>query len=104
MGAVAAKNADYLVVTSDNPRSEEPDAIIKDILVGLDGANTPYTVVTGRREAIKYAITSAQKDDVIVLAGKGHEDYQVLASGRIHFDEHEIVAEIFEELRQTEAK
>jgi UDP-N-acetylmuramoyl-L-alanyl-D-glutamate--2,6-diaminopimelate ligase len=102
MGSIAAKNADYLVVTSDNPRSEDPEAIIKDILVGLEGTDTPYTVVTGRSEAIKYAIKNARKDDVIVLAGKGHEDYQVLASGRIHFDEHEIVAEIFEELRQTD--
>lgn len=102
MGAIAAKNADYIIVTSDNPRSEDPDQIIKDILVGLEGTDTPYTVVADRREAINYAIKQAQKDDVIVLAGKGHEDYQILSTGRIHFDEHEILAEIFEKMRQEE--
>jgi UDP-N-acetylmuramoyl-L-alanyl-D-glutamate--2,6-diaminopimelate ligase len=98
MGKIAAENADFLVVTSDNPRSEDADAIIKDILAGIDGEDTPYVVVTNRREAIKYAITHAKKDDVIVLAGKGHEDYQILPTGRIHFDEREIVAEILKEL------
>jgi UDP-N-acetylmuramoyl-L-alanyl-D-glutamate--2,6-diaminopimelate ligase len=102
MGAIAAQNADFLVVTSDNPRSEEPEAIINDILEGLKGFETPYIVKTNRREAIKYAIFNAKKDDVIVLAGKGHEDYQILSTGRIHFDEHEVVAEILEELRQAE--
>lgn len=104
MGAIAAKNADFLVVTSDNPRSEDPDAIIKDILVGLDGLKTPYKVISNRREAISYALKNAKKDDVIVLAGKGHEDYQVLATGRIHFDEHEIVAEILKEIKSSMQK
>lgn len=99
MGAIAQKYADYLIVTSDNPRSEKPEAIIQDILVGLEGSKTPYTVVTNRHEAIEYALTNAKKDDVVVLAGKGHEDYQILAEGRIHFDEHEIVAEILENMR-----
>lgn len=99
MGRIAADNADYLIVTSDNPRSEDPEAILKDILVGLEGTTTPHTVVVNRREAIKYAIDNAQKDDVIVLAGKGHEDYQILSTGKIHFDEHEIVAEILNETK-----
>jgi UDP-N-acetylmuramoyl-L-alanyl-D-glutamate--2,6-diaminopimelate ligase len=98
MGKIAAANADFLVITSDNPRSEDADAIIKDILAGLDGMKTPYVVVTNRREAIKYAITHARRGDVIVLAGKGHEDYQILPTGRIHFDEHEIVAEMLKDL------
>lgn len=99
MGAVAAKYADFLVVTSDNPRSEDPDAIIKDILFGLDGTEKPYKVITNRREAISFALKNAQKDDVIVLAGKGHEDYQILSTRRIHFDEHEITAEILKEIK-----
>ena len=94
MGRAAAQNADFLVVTSDNPRSEDPDAIIKDILAGLEGTSTPYTVVSNRREAIRYALTNAKKDDVVVLAGKGHEDYQILPTGTIHFDEREVIAEI----------
>lgn len=98
MGKIAAENADFVVVTSDNPRSEDPEAIIKDILAGMEGTKTPYAVVPNRREAIEYAITHAKKNDVIVLAGKGHEDYQILSTGRIHFDEREVVAEILKKL------
>lgn len=94
MAAAAAKYADRLVVTSDNPRNEEPEAIIKDILAGLSDSSVPYDVVTDRREAIYYALKIAEKGDIIVLAGKGHEDYQILAGmEHIHFDEREIVAE-----------
>lgn len=98
MGKAAADNADFLIITSDNPRTEDPDAIIEDILAGLSGSNTPYVKITNRREAIKYAIMNAEKDDCIVLAGKGHEDYQILPTGRIHFDEREVIAEILNEL------
>lgn len=94
MAAAAAKYADRLVVTSDNPRDEQPEAIISDILTGLEGAEIPYDVVTDRREAIYHALKIAQKGDIIVLAGKGHEDYQILAGGEhIHFDEREVVAD-----------
>ena len=93
MGAAAAALSDYLVVTSDNPRSEEPQAIIDDILVGLEGSKTPYTVVVNRVEAIHWAIRHAKPGDTILLAGKGHETYQVLHDGIIHLDEREIVAE-----------
>ncbi len=93
MAQAAAKYADKLIVTSDNPRSEDPEAIIRDILVGLEGSSVPYDVVTDRREAIFHALNIAEKGDIIVLAGKGHEDYQVLADKSIHFDEREIVAE-----------
>lgn len=96
MGRIAAQNADFLIVTSDNPRSEDADAIINDILVGLKGTSTPYVKITNRREAIKYAITHAEKDDVVVLAGKGHEDYQILPTGRIHFDEREVIRDILD--------
>jgi len=94
MAAAAAKYADHLIVTSDNPRNEDPEAIIKDILVGLENCEIPYDVVTDRREAIYHGLQIAEKGDIIVLAGKGHEDYQILAGmEHIHFDEREVVAE-----------
>ncbi len=94
MGKIAAELSDFCVVTSDNPRSENPSEIIKDILVGMEGITTPYKVVENRKEAIAYAIKNAQTDDIILLAGKGHETYQILPTGTIHFDEREAVAEI----------
>ena len=92
MAAAAAKYADFLMITSDNPRDEEPQAIIADILTGLEGSDVPYEVVVDRKEAILRSMQLAQPEDVIVLAGKGHEDYQVLAGGvHIHMDEREII-------------
>lgn len=93
MGAVAAKLSDFVIVTSDNPRSEEPKKIIDDILEGMKNVRTPYVVIEDRTDAIKFAIQKAQKDDVIVLAGKGHEDYQILKTGKIHLDEREVIKE-----------
>ena len=94
MAKAAAKYADKLIVTSDNPRNEEPEAIIKDILAGLEGTDVNYDVVVDRKEAIFHALKIAEKGDIIVLAGKGHEDYQILAGmEHIHFDEREVVAE-----------
>ncbi len=94
MAKAAEKYADILVITSDNPRNEDPDAIIDEIMSGFSFTK-PYIRVTDRKEAIKKAIAFAKKDDIIVLAGKGHEDYQILAGGKhIHFDEREIVSEI----------
>ena len=93
MGAVAADLSDYLVVTSDNPRSEDPAAIIEDIVAGLKDKTTPYTVVENRVEAIHWAIAHAQPGDTVLLAGKGHETYQILADETIHLDEREVVAE-----------
>ena len=98
MGRIAAELSDFCVVTSDNPRSENPSEIIKDILVGMQGIDTPYEVVELRYDAIEYAIRNAQKDDIILLAGKGHETYQILPTGTIHFDEREVVSEILSKL------
>lgn len=98
MGNIAVHCADYVIVTSDNPRTENPGDIINDILVGMAGTRTPYKVIENRIEAIKYAISIAKKDDIIVLAGKGHETYQILSSGTIHLDEREVVAEALKEL------
>lgn len=100
MGKIGVDNADFCVITSDNPRSEDPDAIIADILTGVEGTETPYVVVANRAEAIRYAIEHAEKDDVIVLAGKGHETYQILREGTIHFDEREVVAEVLRTLHE----
>ncbi len=99
MAQAAAKFADRLIVTSDNPRDEDPEAIIRDILTGLEGTDVPYEVVTDRREAIAHALKTAKAGDVIVLAGKGHEDYQIFAGGvHTHFDEREVVAQALQEL------
>lgn len=98
MGSIAARYADYVIVTSDNPRSENPTDIINDILVGLDGTPTPFKVIENRIEAIKYSISIAKEGDIIVLAGKGHETYQILSTGTIHLDEREIVAEALKEI------
>lgn len=94
MAQAAAKYADKLIITSDNPRDEDPEAIIADILEGLADNTIPRDVVTDRRDAIFHAVRTAEKGDVIVLAGKGHEDYQIFENNRhTHFDEREIVAE-----------
>ncbi len=94
MAKAAEKYADMLVITSDNPRNEDPNAIIDDIVSGLEHTK-PYIRITDRKAAIRRAITIAEKGDIIVLAGKGHEDYQILANDvHIRFDEREIVGEI----------
>ncbi len=99
MAQAAAKYADLLLVTSDNPRDEDPEAIIADILTGLADTKVPYEVVTDRREAIFHGCAIAKPGDVIVLAGKGHEDYQIFENNRhTHFDEREIVAEALTQL------
>ena len=94
MGKIAAELSDFCVVTSDNPRSENPTAIIEDILEGMKETKTPYKVVENRKEAIRWAMENAEKNDIILLAGKGHETYQILPSGTIRFDEREVVSEI----------
>jgi UDP-N-acetylmuramoyl-L-alanyl-D-glutamate--2,6-diaminopimelate ligase len=96
MGDIASSLSDIIVVTSDNPRTEDPQAIIKDILEGVKKDN--YEVIENRRDAIEKAIKLAKKDDIIVVAGKGHEDYQELKDKVIHFDEREIIADIIKEL------
>lgn len=91
MGRIAGELADFCIVTSDNPRTEDPMGIIAMIEPAVKETGTPYVVIENRAEAICYALDNAQKDDVIVLAGKGHETYQILGSGTIDFDEREIV-------------
>ena len=93
MGAIASENADITIITSDNPRSEDPIDIINDILVGID-RSSEYVAIPDRAQAIRTAILLARKDDIVLLAGKGHEDYEIPARGRAHFDEREILRRI----------
>lgn len=93
MGEIAVKFSDYLIVTSDNPRSENPQEITKDILKGCKNAEITVETIENRRKAIERALAIGEKDDIILLAGKGHETYQILGDKKIHFDEREIVSE-----------
>ena len=95
MGAIAAKLSDYCIVTSDNPRTEKPEAIIEDILEGMKDTKTPYDVIVNRPEAIWHALDIAQTGDTIVLMGKGHETYQEINHVKHHLDEREVVAQYF---------
>ncbi len=94
MGRIAAELSDIVVVTSDNPRTEDPEEIIRDILEGINAENKEIITIIDRSEAIRKAISIARKDDAILLAGKGHETYQVIGKERVHYDEREVVAEI----------
>lgn len=93
MGKIASELSDFCIVTSDNPRSENPGAIINDILEGMKDTKTPFKVIENRAEAIKWAVNNAKENDIVLLAGKGHETYQILPTGTIHFDEREVVNE-----------
>ena len=92
LGRVGSEIADLVIITSDNPRHEDPMAIIKDIVVGIEKTN--YLAIENRSEAIRLALKMAEPGDVVVLAGKGHETYQINNEGVIHFDEREVVDEI----------
>ena len=97
MGEVSSKLADLTVITSDNPRDEEPMDIIRDILTGVKKADGAYVTIPDRKEAITYCMEHAQDGDLIVLAGKGHEDYQEIKGVKYHMDERELIAEIISE-------
>ena len=94
MGEIAGKLSDFLVVTSDNPRTENPESIISMVLEGVNRTNCEHVVIVNRREAIEYALNNAHDDDMILLAGKGHEDYQEINGEKLPFDEKIIVDEI----------
>ena len=94
MGGIAARLADFCVVTSDNPRTEVPGDIIREILAGMPAEEDARVVIEDRRQAIRWAMEHALPGDVIVLAGKGHEDYQILGTQKVHLDEREVVREV----------
>ena len=100
MGHIGVKLSDIGVITSDNPRTEDPSAIIQDIVAGVKPEDGDYVVVEDRRQAIRYAMDIAQKDDIIILAGKGHETYQEINNVKYHLDEREEVAAHLQELRK----
>jgi UDP-N-acetylmuramoyl-L-alanyl-D-glutamate--2,6-diaminopimelate ligase len=98
MGMAAGELSDFVVLTSDNPRSEDPLDIINDALVGLGRFDTPYIAEPDRAKAIRRALEEAREGDVVLIAGKGHEPYQVLKNRTIHFDDRETAREILGDL------
>lgn len=93
MGEAAATYSDFVILTSDNPRTEVPLQILDDAEIGLKRHTTPYLKIADRREAINRAIQEAKTGDVVIIAGKGHEDYQIIGKETIHFDDREVASE-----------
>lgn len=104
MGEVSGRLADLTVITSDNPRYEDPQAIIDDIKTGMAKTDGKYAEIKDRKEAIRYVISHGQKGDVIVLAGKGHEDYQEIKGVKYPMDERVLIREVLEELAEEQKK
>ena len=100
MGEVSGRLADLTIITSDNPRFEEPQDIINDIKIGIAKTDGKYVEICDRKEAIKYAIEHGEPGDVIVLAGKGHEDYQEICGVKHPMDERVLIKEVLEELKE----
>ena len=98
MAAVAVRMSDRVILTSDNPRNEDPDEIIRQMKTGINPADTRKVLsITNRREAIRTAVALAQSDDIILLAGKGHETYQEINGVKNHFDDKEELSKAFKE-------
>ena len=97
MGKVSGELSDYCVVTSDNPRTEDPDAIIADIIPGIDPTGCEYTVEHDRRRGIKKALREWKPGDTVIIAGKGHETYQIIGTVKTHFDDRETAMQIIEQ-------
>ena len=104
MGEVSGRLADYTIITSDNPRTEEPEKIISDIEEGIKKTKGNYECITNRREAIKQALRMANTKDIVILAGKGHETYQEINKEKNPFDERKIVREVLEEIEKEPKK
>ena len=101
MGEVSGELADFTIITSDNPRFEEPMAIIEDIRSAITKTDGEFVAIENRKDAIRYAITNAREGDVIVLAGKGHEDYQEICGKKYHMDERELIRDVLEEIQEA---
>ena len=99
MGKIGTDIADYAIITSDNPRTENPGKIIEDIVKGIDAGKNNYEIIENRPQAIRHAMDIARKNDIIILAGKGHETYQEICGVKHHLDEREVVAAYLEEMR-----
>lgn len=100
MGQAATTLSDYTIITSDNPRTEDPQRIIDDIVDGLTAPSSSYTAIPDRRQAIEQAIAMAQARDTVVIAGKGHEDYQIIGQQRCHFDDREVARAAFNRIKR----
>jgi UDP-N-acetylmuramoyl-L-alanyl-D-glutamate--2,6-diaminopimelate ligase len=98
MGEAAGDLSDFVVLTSDNPRSEDPLAIMNDALVGLSRHDVPYAAEPDRNKAIRRAIQEAEPKDVVVVAGKGHETYQILGDRTVPFDDREVARQVLRSL------
>ena len=96
MGRTACSQADYVFLTNDNPRCEDPKQIFNDILAGMEG-RTNYEIIPDRADAICRALSTAQKDDIVIVAGKGHENYQLVGTEKRHFSDQEVIQEFFKE-------
>jgi UDP-N-acetylmuramoyl-L-alanyl-D-glutamate--2,6-diaminopimelate ligase len=99
MGEISGRLSDFTIITSDNPRTEEPEKIVDDIVEGIKSTKGAYITIVDRKEAIKYALENAQRGDIILLAGKGHETYQIFKDKTIHFDEREVVSQLLDLLK-----
>ena len=102
MGEISGRLADYSILTSDNPRLEDPMEILREIEAGIQPTGAPYTVIENRREAIRFAMQMGKPGDVIVLAGKGHETYQDIGGRKLPFDEKAVVRELLSEMELVE--
>src|SRR5918993_1843488 len=101
MGEAAAGLSDVVIATSDNPRTEDPEAILRDVEEGLRSAGRPYLKIVDRPEAIHRAVAEARAGDIVVIAGKGHEGHQIIGTEKRHFDDREVAREALEARRQT---
>ena len=104
MGEISSNLADLTVVTSDNPRNEEPEDILNDILTGVKKGNGEYIAIIDRKEAIRYCIENAIEGDVVILAGKGHEDYQEIKGVKHKMDERDLISQVLKELKEEGIK
>jgi UDP-N-acetylmuramoyl-L-alanyl-D-glutamate--2,6-diaminopimelate ligase len=100
MGEVAGTLSDLVIITSDNPRTENPLKILAEIEVGLKQTDCQYQIISDRREAIHQAVAKAREGDVVLIAGKGHETYQIVGGDKFHFDDREIAREALEKLKE----
>ena len=100
MGEVAGNHSDLVIITSDNPRTEDPLKIISQIELGLKETSCPFQSISDRREAIHQAVARARENDVVLIAGKGHETYQSIGGDQFHFDDREIALEAIQNLEE----
>ncbi|HLM03021.1 MAG TPA: cyanophycin synthetase, partial [Pyrinomonadaceae bacterium] len=100
MGEVAGRNSDLVIITSDNPRTEDPLKIISEIEKGVEKTGSPYLKISDRRDAVHLAIQKAKANDVVIIAGKGHETYQIVGGDKYHFDDREVARDALVKLQE----